>query len=377
MLTVGVRVKLVAFLLIGVFIVVYIGLNYADLGRFVGLPGYYVVKLDLADGGGIFSNAEVTYRGVTVGRVGALNLTATGVEVDLNVDDSAASIPASVQAVVANRSAVGEQYVDLRPRTDTGPYLTDGSTIAQRDTRLPPQVQNVLSNLDDLASSVPLSDLRTVVDQLYDATAGQGPNLQTLLDTGTKLTTAATTDAPNTFQLVQDSQTVLGTQAGESDALAAFGSNAELLAHQLASSDGDVRKLIANTAPAADQVAGVLQDTDPALGTLLANLLTTSDVAITRQGALTEALSVTPAALAAGSSVINANGASFGMALTFFSPLPCVAGYGGTTERNGLDTSPSPPLNTSARCTLPPGSGVEVRGSANAPSGGGVPPAAK
>src|SRR5690348_6509467 len=101
MLTIGVRVKLIAFLVIGVAITVYIGLRYADLGRYVGLPGYYVVRLELADGGGIFTNAEVTYRGVTVGRVGPLHLTAGGVEVDLNVDDAAPRIPVDVTAVVA------------------------------------------------------------------------------------------------------------------------------------------------------------------------------------------------------------------------------------------------------------------------------------
>ncbi len=65
------------------------------------------------------------------------------------------------------------------------------------------------------------------------------------------------------------------------------------------------------------------------------------------------------------------------MALTFFSPLPCTAGYGGTVYRNGLDTGPAPALNTSARCAAPASSGVDVRGSAHAPSGGGVPPAAQ
>lgn len=377
MLTTSVRIKLVAFLVIGIVVTVYIGLRYAGLGRYVGLSGYYTVRLDLADGGGIFTNAEVTYRGVTVGRVGALNLTSDGVEVDLNIDDSAPSIPTAVEAVVADRSAVGEQYVDLRPKDDHAPYLTAGSTIPRPETQLPPQTQTVLANLDDLASSVPLTDLQTVVDQLYDATAGQGPNLQTLLDAGTTLTTDATRNAPTTIQLVQDGQTVLTTQADESGALATFGADAELLAGQLASSDGDVRKLIANTTPAADQIDGLLQDTTPQLGTLLANLLTTSDIAVTRQGALTEALSVTPAAVAAGSTVITRDGANFGMTLTFFNPVPCVAGYGGTTERNALDTSPSAPLNTTARCTLPPSSGVEVRGSANAPNGGGVPPAAR
>jgi phospholipid/cholesterol/gamma-HCH transport system substrate-binding protein len=61
------------------------------------------------------------------------------------------------------------------------------------------------------------------------------------------------------------------------------------------------------------------------------------------------------------------------MSVTFFEPLPCTAGYGSTTYRNGLDTSPTTALNTKARCASPPSSGKNVRGSANAPSGGPVP----
>ncbi len=108
---------------------------------------------------------------------------------------------------------------------------------------------------------------------------------------------------------------------------------------------------------------------------MIANLLTVSDVTLTRQSAVQEMLSALPAAIAAGSTVINSHGANFGLALTFFTPIPCTTGYGGTAYRNGLDTSPGPPLNTGASCALPASSGVDVRGSANAPSGGGVPPA--
>ena len=66
--------------------------------------------------------------------------------------------------------------------------------------------------------------------------------------------------------------------------------------------------------------------------------------------------------------MITSKGARFGVALTFFNPLPCTAGYQGTKVRNGLDTSPGPALNTNARCTSPASSGINVRGSAHAPS---------
>ena len=45
------------------------------------------VPADFPDSGGIFTNAEVTYRGVTVGRVGQLRLIKKGVRVDLDIDD--------------------------------------------------------------------------------------------------------------------------------------------------------------------------------------------------------------------------------------------------------------------------------------------------
>lgn len=105
---------LFAFLLIAVVSVVYVGGNYAGLGRLFGSRGY-VVTAQLADSGGIFTNAEVAYRGVTVGRVGQLHLTDSGVSVDLDLDPGGPDIPADTTAVVANRSAVG-QFVDLQPQ---------------------------------------------------------------------------------------------------------------------------------------------------------------------------------------------------------------------------------------------------------------------
>ena len=219
MLSTATRVKIVAFLVIGLTVIVYIGLRYADLGRYVGLPGYYVVHVDLAQAGGAFPNGDVTYRGVTVGKIGAINLSQDGVVADLDINDSAPRIPAQVQAVVADRSAVGEQYIDLRPKTGNGPYLSAGDTIPQQDTQTPLPVQDLLQSIDGLAASVPDQSLRTVVDELDNAFQGQGPNLQTLLDTSSSLTKAATDDLPATQQLINDSQTVLRTQSQESDAL--------------------------------------------------------------------------------------------------------------------------------------------------------------
>ena len=64
-------------------------------------------------------------------------LTDDGVDVVLDIDNDYDEIPADTLAVVGNRSAVGEQYVELQPQRDDGPYLHDGSVIATQDTRTP------------------------------------------------------------------------------------------------------------------------------------------------------------------------------------------------------------------------------------------------
>jgi phospholipid/cholesterol/gamma-HCH transport system substrate-binding protein len=377
MLSTATKLKLATFTLLSALVMGYTGIHYANLGGLVGLPGYYVVRLDLAQAGGIFPHADVTYRGVSVGRVGAIRLTATGVEADLDISDSAPKIPARLHAAVADLSAVGEQYVDLRPDSASGPYLTAGAVIPQRDTQLPLPVTDLLDSVNTLAVSLPLGTLRQLLDELATGLGAQGSNLAAILDGNHALVRALAATAPQTITLINAGKSVLATQIAESGELSSFAASARLLARQLRASDPDLSKLITAGPKAAAQVANLLADTNPGLAVLIANLLTTSQVTLTRGQALEELLSVLPADIAAGSTVITNEGANFGLALTFFSPLPCTAGYGGTVYRNGLDTSPPPPLNTSASCTEPASGGIDVRGSAHAPSGGGVPPAAQ
>lgn len=377
MLTGATKIKLAVFAVLGVLVIAYTGFHYADLGRYFGLRGYYVVRLDLANGGGIYPDADVTYRGVSVGRVGAMRLTGTGIEVDLDISDSAPRIPDRLQAAVADLSAVGEQYVDLRPQAAGGPYLTGGSVIPERDTQLPLPVTSVLNSVNTLATSLPLSSLRALTDELGSAFSGQGQNVRSIVSGNAALARAAYATLPQTTKLIKDAQEVIDTQVAESSELDSFSQNLDLLARQLDSSNASVRKLITAAPQAAAQVADLLAGTNPGLGDLIANLLTTSEVTLTRGQALDELLSALPAAIAIGSTAITAKGAKFGVALTFFDPLPCTAGYGGTVYLNGLDTTSGTPLNTGAYCASPASSGIDVRGSAHAPSYGGVPPPAQ
>ncbi|MFG2018685.1 MCE family protein [Actinomadura geliboluensis] len=365
--TAATRIKNIVFLIVGLLAMGYVGLNYADLGGYVGYRDHYVVTADLAEAGGLAENADVTYRGTSVGRVGELRLTDAGVLADLKIEKSAPRVPANTQAVVANRSAIGEQYIDLRPVTASGPYLAAGSVIPRAATATPAPVTDLLTSVNDLAASVPTDALRTLVGELGQAFAGQGPNLQALLDGTRSLTRAANENAAPTTSLIGDGETVLRTQNEEAASLQSFGRNARLLAAQLRTSDPAFRRLVSTAPGAAGEFRDLVRDLDPSLSVLVANLLTTSDLLAPRSDGLEQLLAKLPAAVASGRSVVQDGRLNFGMVTTFFEPPNCTSGYGGTKYRNGLDTSPGPALNTAAHCATPASTGVNVRGAGNAP----------
>ncbi len=372
MLTKRVRLQLIAFVLIAVVAVVYAAFRFTDLGKVFGADGY-TVRLNLQESGGIFSNAEVTYRGYNVGRVGDIRLTRDGLQVDLNIDPDAPEIPADLDAVVANRSAVGEQYVDLRPRAAGGPFLDADSVIAADRTTTPVSTDTVIRDLDSLASSVPVDSLRIVVDELNKAFAGTGDDLQVLLDSTYDFTQQATEHLPQTIALINDSGTVLDTQNAQASNITSFATDLNLLSEQLKNSDPDLRRLIAETPRVASAVSNLLRESGPGLGVLFANLLTTSDIIAARKDGVEYALVSYPLFSAAGQGLLASDPgqAHLGLVLNLFNPLPCTAGYENTQRRNGTDTAePSAPTPVETYCAEPPGSPINVRGSANAPYGG-------
>jgi phospholipid/cholesterol/gamma-HCH transport system substrate-binding protein len=369
MFTRRIRFQIALFLVIAITGVAYAGGEYAGLGRLFGHTGYRVT-LQLADSGGIFSNAEVSYRGVTVGRVGALHLTASGVDVDLNIDPSTPKVPANTRAVVADRSAVGEQYVDLEADNDKPPYLADGSVIPVGRTALPPTPQSVLTNLDSLVSSVPTNSLRTVVDELDTAFTGGGPELQTLLDNANSFVTTAGQHVPQTRGLLSNSRTVLHTQQQQADQILAFSDGLNRIAGQLKKSDPDLRTLISVAPQVAQQVDEILRASGPQLGVLVANLLTTANITATRTDGLEEFLVTFPAITALTPGLGDANDTGHqAFVLNYGDPAECTKGYETTKTRPANDTTPAP-ANLKAYCAEPPGSPIEVRGSQNAPFGG-------
>jgi phospholipid/cholesterol/gamma-HCH transport system substrate-binding protein len=365
------KLQLLVFALITLLGVSFVGAKYARLDRLVR-PTSYTVVAHFRDSGGMYAGGMVAYRGVRVGEVDRLVLTHDGVDAYLDIDRGWDDrIPADALAVVGNRSAVGEQYVDLQPRTDQGPYLHDGSQIAPGDTRIPLPTQKLLGDLSRTVRSVNQGSLRTTVHELGLAFAGTGPDLQRIIDTGTSFIHTANRNFDVTTALVRDGNTVLKGQVASSSAIRSFARDLRLFSGTLAGHDRDLRRVIDHGSVTATQLRTFLEDNRVDLADLINNLVTTGDIVVRHLPGIRQILVVYPYVVQGGFTVVSKSpdtglyDAHFGMVLTN-DPTVCHQGYQSTDTRPPQDGS-NRPMNVRARCTEP-ASQSDARGAQHAPA---------
>jgi phospholipid/cholesterol/gamma-HCH transport system substrate-binding protein len=269
--------------------------------------------------------------------------------------------------VVGNRSAVGEQYVDLQPARDGEPYLDAGDLIPMSKTEIPISPTQLVTNLDDFVRSVDTEALGTVLDELGAAfDDGTGQALQEIVDSGNVLTQAAIDALPETKALIRDGNTALNTQRDVAPQFRSFNEDLALLTETLRSSDPDFRRLYANGTQSANQLTSLIRENRPDLPILLDNLVTVAQIQKVRLPAIRQALVTYPNVVAGGYTVAPGDGTTHFGLVTNADPPPCREGYETTDERPGADIEKRPP-NFGAYCAQPRGSESSVRGSRQAP----------
>jgi virulence factor Mce-like protein len=380
------RLQLLAFAVVALLGLSFVSFRYVGLDRLLFGDGYEVAA-EFSDSGGIFVNAEVTYRGVAVGRVSDMQLTGDGVRVVLNVDPGAPEIPADARAVVANRSAVGEQYVDLRPEADGGPYLRDGSVIPQDRTSIPIPVEQLLLDLDQLVGSIDPDDLRVVVDELGTAFDGAGDDLGRLLDNGDLLLARAQQSLPQTLTLITDGQTVLDTQVASRSAIQSWAADLRKVTDTLVSSDPDLRSLVVNAPDAGAALQTLVSDAGPGLGSLVRYVDVLNQVTIPRLAGVEQLLVTYPEVVSGSFSVVRRDPdgqvrAHFGFVVNADDPRACTSGYlstGAARSPGAVATADTGQVTCQVLDGVDPNpgdgvdeSGSDIRGAQNIGSAGGV-----
>ncbi|HXH79201.1 MlaD family protein [Nocardioides sp.] len=369
MITRRTKLQLLVFAIITMVGVTFVGARYARLDR-VFVDDAYTVVAHFSDSGGAFAGAEVSYRGVRIGEVSKMVLTRDGVDMHLDIDNDQDKIPADTLALVGNRSAVGEQYVELQPQSDKGPYLKDNSEIDLDNTALPISTDTLLTNLSETVRSVDEDDLQTVTTEFGAAFGGAGDDLQTIIDSGNEFLNAADANFEVTTKLIRDGNVVLRGQIASETPLRAFARDLSVFSTTLADSDKDLRGVIDNGSATANQLRRFLEDNEVELASLVNNLVTTGEVVVARLDGIEQILVLYPYVVEGGFTVVSKTpetgnfDAHFGMVLTM-EPHVCNAGYEGTDRRVPQDGS-NRAMNVDARCTEP-ASKSNARGAQHAP----------
>jgi len=349
--------------------------SYMKLPQLIFGLGEYTVRVQLPETGGLYDRANVTYRGTEVGLVKTVQVTDTGVEAVLQLDSDVA-IPSNLRAEVHSQTAVGEQFVALLPEDGTSPPLKNGDVIPLRRTSVPPDINMLLDDANRGLQAIPRDNLKTVIDESYEAVGGLGPELTRFIKGSTTLAIDARSNLDALTNVVDNVGPILDTQTDTSDSVQAWAAHLATITSQLQTNDAAVRGVLQKGGPAADEVRALFERLQPTLPIVLANLVSLGDVAVTYRDNIEQILVLLPQGTAAMQAINVPNrgtkqdykGAFLSFNLNLNVPPVCNTGFlpAQQVRSNALEDSPDR-IEGDLYCRIPQDSMNNVRGARNTP----------
>lgn len=324
------KIQLWIFAVITAITLTVMAIFYLRLPATLGL-GTYGVSADFVAGGGLYKNANVTYRGVAVGRVESVGLSPTGVVADMRLN-SGTAIPSNVTATVKSVSAVGEQYIDLVPPSSPATTkLHNGSRIDRQNTRIGQDVADLLKRAETLVNSLGDTRLRELLHETFVAANGSGPEMARLFESARLLVDEANANYPQISQLIDQAGPFLQAQirAGSdvkslSDGLARFTS-------EVRQADPQLRDTLATAPGATDQASTAFSGIRPSFPALAASLANLGRVGVIYHKSIEHLLVVLPALFSAIITMAGGppldEGGKLDFKLDLNDPPPCAVGF--------------------------------------------------
>ncbi len=273
---------------IGLAVMLVLGVTYLIFGtlRFDPTSTDNLVRIHLAETGGLLPGQDVTLRGVPVGRVDSIDLSADGVVAVAAIEPDA-RIPKDSEVRVSALSPAGEQYLDFRADGNSGPYLANGDEIDSSRTRTPVTLATLLGDMDGTLRQIDPAQLSAVLSELK--MGPQGPQkLEDILDGGAFLVSTLDSVLPQTVSLLRNSKVVLSTVRDLNPGLSATSQNMSSILGGVERMDGGYRTLLDRGPTAMTGIDNLIADNSPTMVQLLGNLTTVSQLTYLRLPALQE-----------------------------------------------------------------------------------------
>ncbi|HEY5845109.1 MAG TPA: MlaD family protein [Mycobacterium sp.] len=365
MLTRLIRLQLILFTVLTLIALIVLGWFYLRLPSVVGI-GQYELKADLPASGGLYRTANVTYRGITIGKVTDVEPTERGASATMSISDDF-KIPIDAVANVHSVSAIGEQYLDLVADGEVNQYFSPGQTITK--ATVPREIGPALDAANNGLAVLPTEKIAGLLDETSQAVGGLGPALQRLVDGTQAIVGDVKTNINDINDIIGNSGPIIDSQVNSGDAIARWAANLNGITSQTAAQDQTLRNTLANAAPTADAVNAVFSDVRESLPQTLANLEIVIDMLKRYHKGVEQTLVLLPQGASVGQAVATPfkNAATLDFSLGINQPPPCLSGFLPASEwRSPADTTTAP-LPSGTYCKIPKDAPNVVRGARNYP----------
>jgi phospholipid/cholesterol/gamma-HCH transport system substrate-binding protein len=323
------RIQLAIFAVVTVITVAIMAVFYLRLPAALGI-GTYQVTANFVAGGGLYKNANVTYRGVAVGRVDSVGLSPDGVDAVMRLN-SGTVVPSNVTATVKSVSAIGEQYIDLVPPAHAATSkLHNGSRIDRANTVIGIDIATLLHQSESLVNSVADTRLRELLRETFTAFNGSGPEIARLLESSRLLVDEANAEFPHTSQLIDQVGPFLQAQIRSGNDIRSLSDGLARFTSEVKQADPQLRTLLTVVPPAVDQANTAFSGIRPSFPMLAANLANLGRVGVIYHKSIEQLLVVLPALFAAIITAANGEPQDEGAKLDFkvdVDPPPCTTGF--------------------------------------------------
>lgn len=324
------KIQLSIFAVITVITLSVMAIFYLRLPATFGI-GTYGVSADFVAGGGLYKNANVTYRGVAVGRVESVGLNPNGVTAHMRLN-SGTAIPSNVTATVRSVSAIGEQYIDLvPPENPSSTKLRNGFRIQRQNTRIGQDVADLLRQAETLLGSLGDTRLRELLHEAFIATNGAGPELARLIESARLLVDEANANYPQVSQLIDQAGPFLQAQIRAGGYIKSLADGLARFTWQLRAADPRLRDTLADAPDAIDEANTAFSGIRPSFPALAASLANLGRVGVIYHKSIEQLLVVFPALFAAiitsAGGVPQDEGAKLDFKIDLHDPPPCMTGF--------------------------------------------------
>lgn len=324
------KIQLSIFAVITVITLSVMAIFYLRLPATFGI-GTYGVSADFVAGGGLYKNANVTYRGVAVGRVESVGLNPNGVTAHMRLN-SGTAIPSNVTATVRSVSAIGEQYIDLvPPENPSSTKVRNGFRIQRQNTRIGQDVADLLRQAETLLGSLGDTRLRELLHEAFIATNGAGPELARLIESARLLVDEANANYPQVSQLIDQAGPFLQAQIRAGGDIKSLADGLARFTWQLRAADPRLRDTLADAPDAIDEANTAFSGIRPSFPALAASLANLGRVGVIYHKSIEQLLVVFPALFAAiitsAGGVPQDEGAKLDFKIDLHDPPPCMTGF--------------------------------------------------